>query len=129
MNLLLDSHAFLWWRLDDKRLPERAKAAIADPERRAFLSVATIWELAIKVGLGKLPSAAPSIAELARDDPVSEFELLPIQPRHAVGAGMLEIPHRDPFDRLLIYQARSESLILVSNEKLFDNFGVERIWN
>lgn len=128
MPLLLDTHAFLWWKLDDDRLPERARRAMAE-DPAVYLSVASVWELAIKVGIGKLPQAAGSVADLASDPDAIEFALLPITASHAVGAGLLDIPHRDPFDRLLICQARSERLTLVSNELVFDRFGVNRLWD
>lgn len=128
MRLLLDSHAFLWWKLDDQRLPQAARSAIAVADE-VYLSIASIWELAIKVGIGKLPEAAESLGELAADPDATEFALLTITPQHAVGSVLLDIPHRDPFDRLLIAQARAEGLVLVSNEQLFDRFGVERLWD
>lgn len=128
MRLLLDSHAFLWWKLDDPRLPQAARSAIVEA-KEVYLSIASIWELAIKVGIGKLPEAAESVAELAADSAATEFSLLTISPQHAVGSGLLDIPRRDPFDRLLIYQARTEGLTLVSNERLFDRFGVARLWD
>lgn len=128
MRLLLDSHALLWWQLGDKRLPPTAKQAIADEDTEAFVSIASIWELAIKLGLGKLPQAEASIAELKTSGALPGFAMLPISEQHAVDAGLLEIPHRDPFDRMLIAQARRESLVLVSNESIFDGFGVTRLW-
>jgi PIN domain nuclease of toxin-antitoxin system len=128
MPLLLDSHAFLWWKLDDRRLPQVSRLAIAEDEA-VYLSVATVWELAIKVGIGKLPEAADSVAELASNPDATEFPLLSITPKHAVDAGLLDIAHRDPFDRLLICQTRSERLTLVSNERLFDQFAVDRLWD
>ena len=128
MRLLLDSHALLWWQLGDRRLPSMAKQAIADQDTEALVSIASIWELAIKLGLGKLPEAESSIAELRTGGSLPGFTMLPISEQHAVDAGLLEISHRDPFDRMLIAQARRESLVLVSNESIFDGFGVTRLW-
>ena len=126
---LLDTHALVWWTLDSDRLPIAARDAIIEPDNRVYLSVASIWELAIKYGLGKMPEAEILVADLKAGIAVPEFIELAISRNHTIASGEMQIDHRDPFDRLLIAQAQAEELVLISNEKLFDNFGVERIWD
>jgi PIN domain nuclease of toxin-antitoxin system len=127
MALLLDTHAFVWWLEGAKRLSPRARRAIQDTDD-VFVSAATAWELATKHRLGKLPGVSAIIHDLAGAIAAQTFQALAITVVHAQRAGQLLGEHRDPFDRMLIAQARSEDLILVSNERLFDAFGVERIW-
>ena len=128
MALLLDTHAFVWWLEGSSKLSKRARAAIADPDQQVFVSAATAWELATKYRLGKLPSVAPIINDIAAQISLQSFEALEVTVVHGQRAGSLAGEHRDPFDRMLIAQARSEDLTLVSNEKLFDTFGVDRLW-
>jgi PIN domain nuclease of toxin-antitoxin system len=100
-----------------------------DETSDVFVSVASIWELSIKFGLRKLPEAANFIADLRGGDALEGFIELAITRKHALHAGLMEIEHRDPFDRMLIAQAQLEGLSFVSNERLFDRFGVARIWD
>ena len=129
MRLLLDSHALLWWSMGSIRLPDAARLAIDDEASDVFVSVASIWELSIKFGLRKLPEAAYFIADLRAGKALEGFTELAIDRRHVLHAGLMEIERRDPFDRLLIAEAQLEGLSLVSNERLFDRFGVIRIWD
>jgi PIN domain nuclease of toxin-antitoxin system len=129
LKLLLDTHAVLWWSLNDPRLPGAARSAIADPDNQPYMSLCSVWEIAIKFGLGKLPEAENFVADLREERAVPEFAQLPLTARHAVLAGTMDIGHKDPFDRLLIAQATIEGLTLVSNERLFDRFGVSRLWD
>ena len=128
MRLLLDTHAFLWWLSGDEHLPRRARLAIDDHENDVLVSAASAWEITTKYRLGRLPEAG----EVASDVPGAiakyGFEGLPITVDDAARAGMLPGPHNDPFDRMLIAQALSHGLTLVSNESLFDRYGVRRIW-
>ena len=128
MDLLLDTHAFLWWSEDNGRLSADARRAIEDDTNVILISAASAWEIATKYRLGKLPGAEA----LARDVPgaISSqgFAELSITVVDAVRAGALPGPHRDPFDRMLIAQARARDLVLVSNEELFDQYGVRRLW-
>lgn len=128
MDLLLDTHAFLWWSEDNGRLSADARRAIEDDTNVILISAASAWEIATKYRLGKLPGAEA----LARDVPgaISSqgFAELSITVADAVRAGALPGPHRDPFDRMLIAQARARDLVLVSNEVLFDRYGVRRLW-
>lgn len=128
MRLLLDTHALLWTLDNNPRLSEAARAAIGDPANELLISSVCAFEITTKHRLGKLPE----FAAIARDFPavLADFEhtTLPIGIDHAALAGSLENSHNDPFDRLLIAQSRIERAPLVSNEALFDSFGVERIW-
>jgi len=128
LRLLLDTHALLWVLEDNPRLSRRAAAALGDPEVEKLVSAVSAFEICRKYELGKLPGAA-ALAE-AFVDTIAAIDCtpLPISLAHAALAGGLDIAHKDPFDRLLIAQARFERVPIVSNEKLFDAFGVERIW-
>lgn len=128
MRLLLDTHALLWSALDSPRLSRAARAALADPANEVLISAVSIFELTLKHRLGKLEEAAPFAMNHERMLADLAWTPLPVAMEHAALAGRLDIPHKDPFDRLLIAQARVERVPIVSNEKLFDGFGVERIW-
>lgn len=128
MRLLLDTHAFLWWIAGDDALSAAARAAIADESNGIFISAASVWEIATKHRIGKLPGVATLIANLDGAIADQGFTGLPISLRHGQTAGALPGPHRDPFDRMLIAQAMLEDLVLVSNEQPFDAYGVRRLW-
>ena len=128
MRVLLDTHALLWAFLESPRLSPAARATLASTESEKLVSAVSAMEITLKHRLGKLAEAAPFIREgkLAIED--LDHVPLPVSMAHASLAGSLDIPHRDPFDRLLIAQARIERVPIVSNETLIDGFGVERIW-
>lgn len=128
MDLLLDTHALLWWLADDPSLSRRARAAIANTANTVLVSAASAWEIATKVRLGKLPTAADLAANFADQMESEGFATLPISSDHAIRAGLLPGHHRDPFDRMLIAQSQAEHLALVSNEEIFDGYGVRRVW-
>jgi PIN domain nuclease of toxin-antitoxin system len=111
MRLLLDTHVILWWLSDDPTLGDDIKGVI-DEEPDVFLSPATLWEVAIKQSIGKLPEPV-DLVERIRD---SELRELPIRFNHAIEAGRLPMVHRDPFDRMLVAQARCEGLTLVTRD-------------
>ncbi len=128
MNLLLDTHAILWWFAGSRLLSPVARDAITDVENRKLVSAASAWEIATKHRIGKLSGAA----ELALDIPGhlarQGFIELPVTVEDGARAGALPGPHRDPFDRMLIAQALRNNLVLVSNERRFDQHGVQRLW-
>ena len=128
MDLLLDTHAFLWWLAEDPRLSAAARDAVADPSARVHVSAASAWEIATKHRLGKLPGAAVVAADVAAEIAAEAFVALPVTVLHGQQAGALPGPHRDPFDRMLIAQALHEGMTLVSNETAFDAYGVTRLW-
>ena len=128
MRLLLDTHTLLWWIADSRRLPIATHRAILDSENDKLVSAVTAWEISIKYHLGKLPSAGPIVGNLPAAIATEGFRELPISVSDAARAGALPGLHRDPFDRLLVAQALDGNLTLVSNESVFDSYGVSRLW-
>lgn len=128
LRLLLDTHALLWALTDNHRLSARAASLIGDPENAVLLSAASAYEICAKHTLGKLPQAAGLAADFNAVIAPLDVQWLPVAASHAIVAGKLDMSHRDPFDRLLIAQALVEQVPLVSNEALFDRFGVQRLW-
>ncbi len=128
MRALLDTHAFLWWIADSGRLSETAYRAIADEENEVLVSAASAWEIATKHRLGKLPNADSVVSDIAGAIAGQGFDELAITVDDATRAGALPGQHRDPFDRMLIAQSVSRNLALVSNESLFDAYGIRRLW-
>ena len=123
-RLLLDTHAILWWLADDERLGDAARAAITDAPEPPFVSVASLWEAAIKRSLRKLraPDDLPDVIV------AQGFSLLPVLPAHAWAVRNLKRHHGDPFDRLLVAQARAERLTLCSGDGAFGPYDVRVIW-
>jgi PIN domain nuclease of toxin-antitoxin system len=127
-RLLLDTHAFLWWLAGDEMLGVDAREAIGEGLHPVFVSAASVWEISTKHRLGKLPGASAIAGDLAHSVESQGFIGLPITVSHGQAAGALPGPHRDPFDRMLIAQAMLDDLVLVSNERVFDAYGVRRLW-
>lgn len=128
MRLLLDTHVFLWWLAGYRSLAAAARTAIAADDAEVFVSAASAWEIATKFRIGKLPEAEPVAADVLSRIEAEGFVPLAVSVRHAQRAGALGGPHRDPFDRMLIAQALLDDLTLVSNERVFDRYGVRRLW-
>lgn len=128
MRLLLDTHALIWWALDLDRLGRTAHAALLDEKNTVFVSAASAFEMATKHRIGKLPAAARLLGDLPGYLAAQAFEALPITLDHALRAGRLPGPHRDPFDRMLVAQAHAEGLAVVSGDAVFDVYGVARVW-
>jgi PIN domain nuclease of toxin-antitoxin system len=128
MRVLLDTHVLLWWLAGDPRLPVRLRQLIADEGNTVLVSAASAWEIATKVRLGKLPGAADLASDVGGAIASQGFVALPVTIAHAQRAGGLPGTHRDPFDRMLIAQAQIENASLVSNEALFDAYGITRLW-
>jgi len=127
VRLLLDTHALIWWAADHSGLSDRARRGIVQsPE--VFVSAASAWEMAIKVSLGRLPSAVDLIADFEGSLKNRGILVLAITAGHGIRAGLLPGPHKDPFDRMLIAQAQAENLAIVSNDIVFDHYGVRRLW-
>lgn len=128
MRFLLDTHTLLWCFNASPSLSPRARRVIDDGSNEILVSAASGWEIATKVRLGKLPTGEELVGEL--DGYLAQLgcEALPISLDHAVRAGMLTGEHRDPFDRMLIAQAQAESLTIISNDRIFDDYHVRRIW-
>ncbi len=128
MRLLIDTHTLLWWLAGDEALSLAARAAIGDDRNDVFVSAASVWEIATKHRIGKLPGVAAIVADIDAVLSDQNFMGLPISIRHGQAGGALPGPHRDPFDRMLIAQAITENFVLVSNELAFDAYGVRRLW-
>ena len=128
MRLLLDTHAFLWWVQDARTLSKPARAAIADPDNECLLSLASSWEIAIKLSLGKLKLPAPIERFIPEQLMANGLRQLYICFRHIARVASLAFHHRDPFDRLLAAQALEDALTVVSADGVFRRYGVKRIW-
>jgi PIN domain nuclease of toxin-antitoxin system len=127
MTCLLDTHAFLWFILDDERLSAVAAKAIAESET-VFISPASYWEIAIKISLGKYELQEPFEVFMDREIGQNDFTVLPISVRHAAFLTDLPLLHRDPFDRLIVAQAIAEAIPLISGDKALDAYEIRRIW-
>jgi PIN domain nuclease of toxin-antitoxin system len=127
MQLLLDTHPFIWFINGDNQLPEKIKSLIADVENECFLSVASIWEIAIKTSLGKLElqSGFDRITDFLFDN---DIEILPIKFVHLQTLLKLEYYHRDPFDRIIISQGIAENFTVLSKDEIFDKYPIKLIW-
>jgi PIN domain nuclease of toxin-antitoxin system len=128
MRILLDTHAFLWWIGGDRRLSARARKLIADGRNELLLSAASGWEIALKVGLGRIDLPAPLDRFLGEQLRLNGIETLPIQMSHALGAQGLPSLHRDPFDRMLVVQARMEKLGILTRDSQIAQYDVETLW-
>lgn len=125
-DFLLDTHTLLWWQTGNPKLPAALLRKILQPEQHVWISIASWWEIGIKVSLGRLPEAVP-IEALMGDADAAGFQTLAIKPAHILNLSRLPFPdngHRDPFDRLLVAQAQAENLILVSCDAKFAGYSV-----
>ncbi|MBN8587543.1 MAG: type II toxin-antitoxin system VapC family toxin [Rhodothermia bacterium] len=131
MKYLLDTHILLWWRYDDTKLSDSIKRMISLEESVIFISFASIWELEIKTNLGKLPLLGEDTIESMIQDEVNQnaFHLLPIKKNHLFALKMLENHHRDPFDRMLIIQAQTEQLTLITDDTNIHRYNVPILKN
>ncbi len=128
MQLLLDTHALIWWLAGDTRLAAVARDTIERHRAQVFVSAASAWEIATKVRLGKLPGAAFIASDISNFVLEEGFQPLAVTVEHGQRAGALPGPIKDPFDRMLIAQAMLDDLHLVSIEHGFDAYGVLRLW-
>ena len=128
MRLLLDTHALVWWLEGSARLSVSARRAIADPSNEKLVSAASAWEITTKHRLGRLPGADEFAGEIPWAIADEGFEELPVTVDDGARAGALPGPHSDPFDRMLIAQALSRNLTVVSIDERFDEYGVRRLW-
>jgi PIN domain nuclease of toxin-antitoxin system len=128
LRLLLDTHAFLWWVADAPELSRRARAAMSDPSNACVLSIASAWEMAINLSLGKLHIAGSFERFLPDQLAANGFGGLPVELAHVARVARLPFHHRDPFDRLLAAQALEEGLAVVSADLVFRRYGVRRVW-
>jgi PIN domain nuclease of toxin-antitoxin system len=124
LRLLLDTHAFVWWLDGSRRLSSRARRAIDNKSNEVFVSAASAWEITTKARLGKLPAALDVATDVAGSIADQGFRGLDITVVHGQRAGDLAGAHSDPFDRMLIAQALTEGMTVVSADEIFDSYGV-----
>ena len=128
MRVLVDTHVFLWWVEGNRALPAKAREALSDQDNECLLSLVSVWELAIKAGLGKLKLALPVQRYVVEHVIANGFRILDIRMEHVGRVESLDPHHGDPFDRLLIAQALEEKLPIVTADPVFRKYGVKRIW-
>ncbi len=127
-KLLLDTHVFLWLRSNPLKLSQTVLQAYEDPNNTVYLSMASVWEMQIKVQLGKLQLTRPLPELLEQQCTTNGLQILPIELRHLFGLGELPLHHKDPFDRLLLVQAQLENAYLVSIDAAFKQYQVNLLW-
>ena len=128
MKLLLDTHTFIWWDSEPTRLSAQALTLCQDPENSLVLSVASLWEMQIKLQLGKLRLALPLRQIIESQQQTNQIEILPITMSHVFALGNLPSHHKDPFDRLLIAQAIVEDTALVTGDRMFSEYPINVAW-
>jgi PIN domain nuclease of toxin-antitoxin system len=127
MKGLLDTHTFVWWDTDASKLSAKVLAFIQDPANTLLLSVASVWEMVIKYQLRKLTLSAPLASILARQQ-ANGIQMLPATLDHVLAVLNLPMPHKDPFDRLLVAQANVENAVLLSADPIFAQYPVQVLW-
>jgi len=128
MKLLLDSHAFIWWDSEPDKLSPTALAACRDRANTLFLSIASVWEIQIKIQLGKLKFKIPFPEVINDHRKANNIEMLSITLPHIFALQNLPMHHKDPFDRLLIAQATVENFTMISNDPTFTQYPVKLLW-
>ncbi|MFN8374122.1 MAG: type II toxin-antitoxin system VapC family toxin [Anaerolineae bacterium] len=128
MNYLLDTHTFLWFIDDDVLLSGVAKALMEDANHQLYLSIASIWEMAIKISLGKLSLPSPYDDFIAEQLEQNHISLYPILLSHANLVTKMPFHHRDPFDRLIIAQSLTDQIPIIGRDDIYDQYGVQRHW-
>ena len=129
MSILLDTHAFIWWADEPEMLPATLLDRLCNPEEAVLLSIASLWEMQIKIGLGKLTLRQPLRTVVETQQRENAIDLLAIEPRHLWALGALPAAHGDPFDRLLIAQSHCDDLTIASRDRQFDAYPIHRLWN
>jgi len=127
MRCLIDTHALIWWLTQPDRIPEKTRDLLDDLANDVLISIATPWEMSIKIHSGKL-DARDILYDIEYGHLDDQIRVLMAEVRHVIRAGSLPLHHRDPFDRLMIAQALELNLPIVSNDRIFDRYGVQRIW-
>ena len=128
MKLLLDTHAFIWWSSEPEKLSKKILTTNEDDENELILSVASIWEMQIKVQLGKLEITDPLKDLIAIYQRGNDLQILPVYLNHVLALETLPAYHRDPFDRLLIAQASAEKLVIITKDQIFKEYPVQMFW-
>ena len=128
MRVLLDTHTFLWWVLEDQRLSQPARDTIVDPDVDVLVSPVSAWEIAIKAAHGRLDLPEPARTYVPSRMAACHFHELPVTVNHCLRTADLPVMHRDPFDRLLVAQALAEGIPLVTDDAAITRYDVETIW-
>ncbi|MGH7451185.1 MAG: type II toxin-antitoxin system VapC family toxin [bacterium] len=128
MRILLDTQAFLWFITDDPKLSALARSLVENPDNERLLSIAGLWEIAIKMSLGKLEFEKPFEELIPHQLELNDVEVFAIEIAHLKKVAIIPFHHRDPFDRLIIAQSLVEQFSIVSIDTKFDDYGVERLW-
>jgi PIN domain nuclease of toxin-antitoxin system len=128
MKALLDTHIFLWWIMNDPRLPHSVREIIADGNNDLFLSSASCWEIAVKAQIGRIELPAKADVFISDQMAINAIQGLPIQPSHALHVFNLPRLHRDPFDRIIVAQSQLEKLPVITSDTLIAQYRVETIW-
>jgi len=128
MNVLLDTHAFLWAIAGDKKLSKTARKIFLDPANRLFFSAASMWEICIKISLEKLALKSGWFKNIQNEMSTNAIQWLPVEMQHCVELTKLPFHHRDPFDRMLAAQARAEDLQVLSRDVRLSAYDIECIW-
>jgi PIN domain nuclease of toxin-antitoxin system len=128
MKLLLDTHTFIWWDSDPERLSPKVLDLCYDTNNELILSIASLWEMQIKIQIGKLKLHKPLMEIVEQQRIANQVFLLPIAPDHIFALERLPDAHKDPFDRLLIVQAEKEKAILLSADRIFSRYPVKVLW-
>jgi PIN domain nuclease of toxin-antitoxin system len=128
MKVLLDIHAFIWWDSDPAKLSPQARVACEYRANLVLLSVASAWEMHIKLQLGKLHLRLPLAEVIAGQQQTNDIQLLPVALEHVLALQDLPAPHKDPFDRLLIAQANVEEAVFISHDPVFAHYPVKVLW-
>lgn len=128
MTILLDTHVFLWWITNDRRISSVAEGLISDKNNDLLLSAASAWEIAIKAQLGKLPLPDDPEVFIPQQMAINRVRSLPVSTDHALHVSKLPSHHRDPFDRLLIAQAKVENIPLLSDDSLIKLYPIQVLW-
>lgn len=127
MKLLLDTHTFIWWDSDPSRLSQRALELLLNPENTRLVSAVSLWEIQIKTQLGKL-TLNQNLTEIINNQQKNGFQFIGVQVEHILALDQLPFYHKDPFDRLLIAQAKIERATLVSRDPIFSNYLIDIEW-
>jgi PIN domain nuclease of toxin-antitoxin system len=128
MRLLLDTHAFIWMFDEPEKLSPKAHALLADSNNDLILSVVSVWEMQIKIKLGKLRFTVPLRELVESQRRTNSVQVLPVELEHVLALDALPARHKDPFDRLLVAQANAEDAFLVSRDPLFSGYPVQLLW-
>lgn len=128
MKVLLDTHAFLWAITGDKKLSKTARKTFLDPHNRLFFSAVSIWEISIKISLGKLSLKSGWLKKIQNEMSVNAIQWLPVEMPHCAELTKLPFHHRDPFDRMLVAQAKVEELQVLSRDVRLSAYDIQRIW-